>query len=44
MTERIWRPFFSNDCDPGTGYVDNDLDCDDLNATAFPETQKYAIT
>ena len=22
-------PDFSNDCDPGTGYVDNDLDCDE---------------
>ena len=28
--------FSNNDCDPGTGYVDNDLDCDDLNAAAFP--------
>ena len=28
--------FSNNDCDPGTGYVDNDLDCDDLNASAYP--------
>ena len=29
--------FPSNDCNPGNGYVSNDNDCNDLNATAYPD-------
>ncbi len=29
--------FPSTDCNPGNGYVSNDNDCNDLNATAYPD-------